>query len=539
MLAPTLAPVRTGGELVLDSLKAAGIDVAFGVISVHNIPIVDAIGREGGVRLVTARGEHGAASMADGYARATGRLAAVLTSTAGGAANAAAPLLEAFSASSPVLHVTGQVEAAYVDQQRGSLHEAKDQLGMLERVGKAAFRASRTEDIPELLRQAIQLAQRGRPGPVSVEIPIDQQYRSIAAQRVDPIPAPMPSPPDTEALAQAADLLRNAQRPLLWAGGGAISANASEALTALAERIGAGVLTTASGRGSISEDHAQCIGFFINDPDVAQLLSESDLLLALGTRFRGMDTRSWQIPLPSKRVQVDADPSMLGRNYPVDVAIVGDARLALESLIQQVGASPKQEWLERVQSARSSARARVRATLGPYERVLDDLRSRLPRDAIVVRDVTTPASTWGSRLLETYTPRTTIHSATVAIGLGLGLAVGASVGCPKREVVLLVGDGGFALALSELITAAEHGTRLRAVVFNDGGYGILRRVQDMRFEGRHFGVDLKTPDYLQLAGSMGVWAAQVRSPSEMGPQLAEALQQPGPALIEVDMQAIG
>ena len=144
---------------------------------------MDAIGREGGVRLVTARGEHGAASMADGYARATGRLAAVLTSTAGGAANAAAPLLEAFSASSPVLHVTGQVEAAYVDQQRGPLHEAKDQLGMLECVGKAAFRASRTEDIPETLRQAIQLAQRGRPGPVSVEIPIDQQYRSIDAQR--------------------------------------------------------------------------------------------------------------------------------------------------------------------------------------------------------------------------------------------------------------------------------------------------------------------------------------------------------------------
>ena len=332
--APTLAPVRTGGELVLDSLKAAGIEVVFGVISVHNIPIVDAIGREGGVRLVTARGEHGAASMADGYARATGRLAAVLTSTAGGAANAAAPLLEAFSASSPVLHVTGQVEAAYVDQQRGPLHEAKDQLGMLECVGKAAFRASRTEDIPETLRQAIQLAQRGRPGPVSVEIPIDQQYRSIAAQRIDPIAAPTPTSPDAEALTQAADLLRSAQRPLLWAGGGAISANASDALTSLAERIGAGVLTTASGRGSISEDHAQCVGFFINDPDAAQLLSESDLLLAVGTRFRGTDTRSWQIPLPSKRVQIDVDPSMLGRNYPVDVGIVGDARLALESLIQ-------------------------------------------------------------------------------------------------------------------------------------------------------------------------------------------------------------
>jgi len=132
-----------------------------------------------------------------------------------------------------------------------------------------------------------------------------------------------------------------------------------------------------------------------------------------------------------------------------------------------------------------------------------------------------------------------MHSATVAIGLGLGLAVGASVGCPERDVALLVGDGGFALALSELITAAEHGTRLRIVLFNDGGYGILRRVQEARFDGRHVGVDLRTPDYLQLAHSMSVWSGQVSSAVEFGPHLAEAMQVDGPALIELDMSAIG
>jgi acetolactate synthase-1/2/3 large subunit len=160
---------RTGGELIVDSLKAAGVDTLFGIISVHNIPIFDALACEGGVRLVPARTEHGAALMADGFSRATGRLAAVVTSTGVGAANAAGPLLEAFVASSPVLHITGQVDAAYVDGDRAFLHGAKDQLAMLDRVGKAAFRASRTEAIPEVMREAIQLAVSGRPGPVSVE----------------------------------------------------------------------------------------------------------------------------------------------------------------------------------------------------------------------------------------------------------------------------------------------------------------------------------------------------------------------------------
>ena len=161
---------RTGGELILDSLKAAGVDTVFGIISVHNIPIFDAIARWGGIRMVPARTEHGATAMADGFARATGRLAAAVTSTGVGAANAAGPLLEAFVASSRVLHITGQVDAANIDDDRAPLHAAKDQLGMLDRVGKAALRAARTEDIPAVMRQAIQLAVSGRPGPVSVEV---------------------------------------------------------------------------------------------------------------------------------------------------------------------------------------------------------------------------------------------------------------------------------------------------------------------------------------------------------------------------------
>jgi acetolactate synthase-1/2/3 large subunit len=530
---------RTGGELVLDSFKAAGIQTVFGIISVHNIPIFDAIARENGVRLVPARTEAGAAAMADGYVRATGQFAAVVTSTGVGAANAAGSLLEAFSASTPVLHVTGQVEQAYVNLDRGFLHGAKDQLNMLDRVGKAALRANATEDIAPTLRQAIQLAQQGRPGPVSVEIPIDQQYRAVDVEPIDAIPRAAPVPPDPGGIQLAAQLLARAKRPLIWAGGGTVAAGGAAELCRLAERIGAGVLTSAAGRGSIPEDHPQCIGFFPVDALLADLYASCDACLIVGSRLRGNETRNWELQLPSPRIQVDVEPSLIGRNYPVDVGITGDARLALEALASQVSASADDAWLAQVAEARRAVRAKARAALGPYERIMDDLRATLARDAIVVRDVTIPATTWGSRLLDTYAPRTALHPATYAIGMGVGLAVGAAIGQPERDVVLLVGDGGFVTGLGELATAAEAHARLRVVVFDDGGYGILRNLQDAHFDGRRFGVDLLTPSFLHVAEAFGIWSAEVRQASEMGPVLKEARQQDGPALISVDMNAVG
>jgi acetolactate synthase-1/2/3 large subunit len=524
---------------VLDSFKAAGVDTVFGIISVHNIPIFDAMAREGGVRLVPARTEAGAAAMADGFHRATGRLAAVITSTGVGAANAAGALLEAFSASSPVIHVTGQVEQAFVNEDRGFLHGAKDQLNMLDRVGKAGLRALHTEDIAPTLRQAIELAQQGRPGPVSVEIPIDQQYRAVESEPIEPIGHPAPLPPDAGGIQLAAQLISKSTRPLIWAGGGTVAAGATAELRQLAERIGAGVLTSATGRGSIPEDHPQCIGFFPVDALLADLYASCDLLLAVGTRFRGNETRNWQLHLPSPRIQIDVDPSLLGRNYPVDVGIAADARLALTALLEAVPQRSDPEWLAQVREVRQAVRARARTTLGPYERILDDLRRTLDRGSIVVRDVTIPATTWGSRLLETYAPRTAMHPATYAIGMGVGLAIGAAIGQPAREVVLLIGDGGFITGVGELATAAQEHARLRVVLFNDGGYGILRNLQDAHFEGRRLGVDLLTPDFLEAARSFGVWSGQVRSASEMGPVLKEALQHDGPSLVEVDMAAIG
>jgi acetolactate synthase-1/2/3 large subunit len=389
------------------------------------------------------------------------------------------------------------------------------------------------------MRTAIERARTGRPGPVSVEIPIDQQYRAVDHDGLQPIAPPARPQPDAANLARAAELIRKAHRPLIWAGGGVIASDASAELVALAERIGAGVLTSAAGRGALPEDHPACVGFFPLDASVGALFEQCDLLLAVGTRFRGNETRTWQLALPTPRIQIDVEPSLLGRNYPIDVGIVSDARCALAALAEALPTRSSPEWLAVVADTRRAARARMRETLGPYARILDDLRSTLSRDAVVVRDVTIPATTWGARLLETYLPRTALYSATYAIGMGFGLAIGAAIGQPKRDVVLLAGDGGFVTALGELATIAQERARVRVVLFNDGGYGILRNLQDSHFDGRRFGVDLLTPDFPRLAETFGIWSGQVRSAVEMGPVLKEALQQDGPSLIEIDMAAVG
>src|SRR5205085_3943914 len=196
----------------------------------------------------------------------------------------------------------------------------------------------------------------------------DEQYRSIEAPPVEPIQRPAPVAPDPGGIQLAAELIARASRPLIWAGGGTIAAGASNELRELAERTGAGVLTSAAGRGALPEDHPQCIGFFPVDALLAELYAECDLLLAVGTRFRGNETRTWQLPLPSPRIQIDVEPGLIGRNYPVDAPIVGDARLALEALLQAVRPHSDDDWLRAVADARRTAVARMRGTLGPYER---------------------------------------------------------------------------------------------------------------------------------------------------------------------------
>ncbi|MFN8523702.1 MAG: thiamine pyrophosphate-binding protein [Chloroflexota bacterium] len=532
--------VMTGGELIVRTLASAGVDTVFGIISVHNIPMYDAMKRTGLIRPVPVRHEQAALLMADGYSRATGKLGVALTSTGGGAANGLVGMIESWWSSSSVLHIAGDADNRFIDQNKGFLHEMKDQLGMLRSAAKWADRPGTGGDIPAKLGEAIRQAMSGRPRPVALDTPINLQYfeEDFEVPVFEGFGRVTPSADD---VARAADVIRTAKRPLIWAGGGVVIADAGAELTALAEKLGAGVVTSLTGRGPMPEDHELCIGALTLETPVNDLMKEADVLIAVGTRFIGGDTRNWTVELPDTIVHLDVDDEELGRNYPVTVGVQTDARLGLAALLQALdGVSNTQPgWRERCVQVRTVARAGVRDRVKPYDGIMDAIRSNCPRDTVMVRDATVPAYTWGNRLLEIYKNRTSIHSASGAIGIGLPTANGAAVGSPGRRVILMAGDGGFMYNLGELATAVQEKLDVVILLFNDGGYGILRNIQDQQFEGRRTAVDLHTPDFVQMAKSFGLHSEKVDSVPGFGPAFTRAMAVPGPSLLEIDMRAIG
>jgi len=529
----------TGGEAVVRALETLGVRHVFGIVSVHNLPIYDAISRRGTITPIAVRHEQAAAHAADGYARATGELGVVIASTGPGTTNTMTGLFEASFASSPVLLVTGQIDSNYLGKAKGFLHEAEHQRLMLSSLCRRVETVRRTEDIARAIVSVAADIRAGRPQPGAVEIPIDQQYRQ--AEVVVPGPGEYTAAyvPDGDAVAKVAAALSAATRPVLWAGGGVISSGAGPALVALAERITAPVVTTIEGRGSIPEDHPLCLGALTTSPPVEDIVSNADVVLAVGTRFQGNATRNWSLSFGGILAHLDADPGVIGRSYPTALPLVGDARIGLELLlgaIGQVGADP--EHAEKARSAAATARADARAELGEdHCQIMDAIRRHTPRESVIVRDATVPAYLWGDRLLPILQPRTSMRPASAAIGPGLPLALGAAV-ASGRPVVLIAGDGGFMLHVGELVTAVQHDVPVVICLFNDRGYGVLRGIQARQFDGRTTGVDLTTPDFPALATSMGVPATRVSEPAEFESRFRDAIASGRPTLLDVDLLAL-
>ena len=551
---------RTGGDVVVEVLADAGVQVVFGIPSVHNLPIYDALRRDGRIQAVTVRHEQGAIGAADGFARTTGRLGVCLSSTGPGAANAMAGQLEAFASFSPVLHLTGQIDSRFLHKGRGFIHEVPDQLAMLGAGSKTVYTVANRDDIGVIVRAAVIGAMSFPRGPVSVEIPIDFQYATTSAEghaRPRSEDAPRLGAPlsDGTALAdirtnvefsRAVELLAESRRPLVWAGGGAVASGASEQVAQLVRRLGAGLLTTPNGRGIVSEDDPCCVGNLSWDEDVRTLCREADLLVAIGTRFQGPNTENWTMVLPSRLVQLDVDPAVPGRNYPVEAAIIGDAKLAIAALLEELEGLPttkmlaEPSWPERVQQVRRSARERLRGTLGAQVGLLDALEDCLEEQTVVVKDATISAYTWGNRLLTVRRARTSIMPNSFAIGLGLPHALGAAVGSHGSPVVLLVGDGGFLVACGELATVAQENLPIVIVVFVDGGYGVVGNIQRHQYgPDASIGVELGRPDFCVLARSFGIPAKRVRSVGAFARSVRSGLSQRRALLIEVDLDAIG
>ena len=532
---------HTVSDAIISDLAALGVDVVFGITSIHNLPIYDALHRHGGFRVVTARSEGGAVNMADGYARVSGKLGVALTSTGTGAGNGAGALIEAATAGSPLLHITGQVDSAFIDSGRGYIHEFEGQLSMLEALSKQAFRVRQASQAVTIVQTAISQALEPPSGPVSVEIPIDFQAQTIERSRLVWSRRGL-GVPDSEQMQAVVEKLVAARRPLIWAGGGVIRADAAPSLRELADSLDAGVITSQAGRGAIPENHPLCIGHFATYPEVKDLLASSDLLLSVGVRFRGNETSNWTMTVPPEHIGIDADAAAINRNFAHSESLVGDAAAVLPALVDALGRKrpeAKPDFRQEVASVRTAVRQRLRNTLGPWEAVLDAVRAALPDEAIVVRDITIPNTSWGNRLIEIFRPRTSVHASGGGIGQGLSMATGAQAAAPDTPVVLFCGDGGFLLKVGDLATVKEERLPVVIVLYDDSGYGVIRNIQDQYLEGRKIGVDLWTPDFVQLGGAFGIPAEKVETPDALATALNDAITAREARLIVVDSAAIG
>lgn len=525
----------TGGDVLVDVMRAAGVEVAFGVISIHNTPLVEAVDRA--LRFVPVRHEAAAINAADAYARAGGGIGVAITSTGTGAGNAAGSMLEALTAQSRVLHITGNINVDLIGEGKGAYHEVPRQLAMLKAVSAAALRIETPGQARAVLTDAVRRLATAPFGPVSVDWPIDLQYlaKPDAQNKIHDRTPPVRTGVRRD-LQRAAALMAEARRPLIWAGGGARRIGAP--LATLAERWGAGVLTSTNGRGSVPEDHPLLLGNFAADESLDALLRDADCLLTLGSHLRGNETRNFELPLPTHHLQVDLDADALGRNFPIAVGLQADAGHVVGALLDEwAGQATDPAWAGRVSDAAAAARRDHRRAIGAYADICDAMRHRLPRRAVIVRDVTIAGSSWGNRLLEVYDPTDNLYAAGGGIGQGLAMAIGAGIARPNDPVLAMIGDGGLAVHLGELAVLASEAPHVVVVLFNDGGYGVLRNLQTARGAQRR-GVDLLTPDVARLAEAFGLRHTRVDDPERFNKALKKALKREGPSIIEIDVPAL-
>ena len=529
-------PAMKGGRLLVEALRAEGVDTVFGMIGSHVMEVYDAfIGS--GIRTVDVRHEQAAAYMADGYARTTGRPGVAVVTAGPGALNTLTAVGTAFADSSPILVIAGQVPSELVGQGRGAFHECPDQLGMFRPVTGWSGRPKSVSDIPAAVHEAFAALRHGRPRPAYLEVPSDLLEATGVAGDVAVHEARVPPAPAAD-VRRAVTLLEQSEAPALWAGGGVLRSGASAELRALAEALGAPVFMTCGGKGAIPADHPLALDYWLPAEPARTLLAESDLVLAVGTRFTSMATGGWTIPLP-RLIQIDIDPAELGKNYPLELGLVGDARAVLGQILEAMAPVGKpRARISRagtVGSVRAAVDAETRRRFPDAMALLAAIRAAGDRDAVVVCDITT-LGTLARRYFPVYEPRTFICPLGFGtLGSGFPLALGAKVGRPQQPVIAICGDGGFLFNVQELATAAQCGLDVVVVLVNDRGYGAIRDWQRRHARGRFVGVDLHTPDFVALARSFGVDAVRVETIDALGPQLAAAVRARRPMVVELPL----
>jgi acetolactate synthase-1/2/3 large subunit len=534
--APVTGGPRIGGHLVAESLTALGAEVAFGVPGVHSLAIWEAL-RTSPIEVYGNRTELCAGFAADGYARSSGRPAPLLLSTGPGALNSLTAIMEAASSHVPVIAVSSQIPSDLVGAGRGYLHELPEQLASFRPLVKHAVRAGSADAIPEVLARAWQVAVTPPSGPVYVEIPVDLLRAEVREPPVTALAAaPQKDAARADALRVAAELLDQARRPVIWAGGGVVGAGAQDELRALAERLDAPVATTYMSKGALAGGHPLAAGCGCDEAAFQGLLGEADVLLCVGTELGAETTAQYELTLPGRVIHLDADPARIGLSYAA-APLVGDAKATLAALIPLVSARAAGHAAERV----AAVHARIRRGLEAQGRelelgLLDTIEAGLPDDAITAWDMTILAY-WAAPHLRLGGGQQFLYPlGSGTLGYAWPAAIGAAIGHPNRPVLAVVGDGGLQYALGELGTAAQRGIAAKLLVVDDGGYGILREYQQDAF-GQTTSVELPGADLAAVAKAYGV-PVRTATPDDLAERLEWALAQPGPAAVVLEARLV-
>lgn len=519
-----------GGDILIECLKAQGVSAVFGMPGTQNIQIYDALLRrgKGTIDHYLVRHEYAATQMADGFARATGEVGVAITVPGPGASNASTGILEAFTDCAPVLLITGQSDSSLYSKHPSKMFHGLDQMRFFASITKYCAIAHTVAEIPVVVENAFKAMRNGRPGPTMLEFPMDVVTGEGEVQipaRVERAELP---PPNDADLSTAVETIRNAKMPLIFAGSAVFHANARNELRLLAEKLNAPVIVTRNGKGVLSEDHPLalqiCYGYLGREA-----LQRADCLIGIGSRFTSIDTRNWSLELPQPFIQIDEDPDEIGLEYPCDVGVVGDMKLTLQALIEDV-APGENDWGEILAELRAKFNAQ------PSLPVIHELKDVLPRDTIYAIDV--HALGYASFAeFPIYDPRTFLYpNIGVALGHAYPAAIGAKVAYPDRPVICFSGDGGFLMGAVEMATAMKYGINVVAIVVNDGALSAIKGSQQKGCEGRTIDTDLLNPDFVEFAKSFGAYAKRVENLSDFKDTLRDALAAEKPALIEVMLQ---
>jgi acetolactate synthase-1/2/3 large subunit len=526
-------PQLTGGQALVQSLKAHGVDTIFGLPGVQLDNTFDALYDEREkIRVINTRHEQSTAYMAFGYAQSTGKVGVYLVVPGPGLLNTTGALSTAYATNSPVLAISGQIASDEINKGYGSLHEIPNQLQMISHITKWAARIERPSDAPELVREAFKQLRTDRPRPVELEMSPDIMGMAEDVTLLEPVYSYPAAAANSELVEQAAELLANARNPVIFAGGGAT--DAGEPIRELAEVLQAPVIMTPSGRGVVSDRHPMALTMLGG----RHVYADADVVLAIGTRFDRPAT-DWGIDDDMKVIRVDVDAGEVDRILEPEIGLVGDSNRVLGQIFDQVDRKTytRPSRAAELDEIRESVEDQL-FEFQPSHDFAQALRSELPDDGIMVGDITQLAA-YADIGFPVYQPRTLIGAGYQGtLGFGFATALGAQVGNPDKKVLSINGDGGFMYTMPELATAVRHGIPLVAVVINDGAFGNVKYIQQTRYEGREIANSFTNPDFVKLAESFGAAGLRATNAEELGRAVREGFENNHPTLIDVPVDRL-